>query len=1615
MAVQWTSEQKLVIDTRGKDILVSAAAGSGKTAVLVERILKMITDETQPVDIDRLLVVTFTNAAAAEMRGRIRDALEARAEKDPDNAHLQRQLVLVHNAKITTIHSFCLHVLRNHFQTIGIDPAFRIADEGEVMLFEQDAVKEIVDEAYEANGQVRSLENERNRQARESENEANEQSCARTDVESERTRDRADTADQSEMAGQADAADQAATAQAVSGMASNLSDEVQPDPEFEQFLEQFATGKGDAEVEEMILQIYHFALGQPFPEEWLRECRKAYELSASDHSVRESWQGGRDGRTTEGAEDSDTKESDTASRSNGVLGGETFPGRQWHPAWMVFVEADTAMRLADVRQQVLLALKITREPDGPYPYEKALISDLALVDALICQNETVRCESDETDSSRSRGDSCKERWSAGRFSEYLGAFRKMGSFARLGTKKDERISEDKKQRVVAIRSGYKDQITALRDQYYYDDLESLRDVYQKSGISVRVLTKLTEAFMKRLSKKKTEKNVLDFGDMEHLALKALVKREEDGSLVPTAVAQEYAETFEEVMTDEYQDSNLVQELILSSVSGKGNGVHLTEGASAHNGKEYARQNSDVHNRFMVGDVKQSIYRFRLARSELFMEKYHSYPAIHGIIGELICGTESTCSKAGESINGTESTCNMDDESACGKNGESTCGMGGESRDDLTAMAVKEACRIDLHRNFRSRPQVLDAVNDVFRKIMTESLGGIEYDADAALYPGAVFPDGADAYKAELLLLDGSAAEDAESRTSGGAPLAPEGGRSQYTSVGRDAPTFEEGRPQRPDGGQDVPAPEGGRSQHPGGGQDAFHPEEGRSQRSGGENMSSADLRVEEAKMVGRRIRELVGSMPVTDKETGGTRPARYGDIVILLRTVSGWAEAWGEVLADMGIPCFTGSQKGYFSAAEIRVVLSYLQILDNPLQDIPLAAVLRSAIGHLTDEELAQIRLAAGGDTKLSFYDCCLRYRKRPSDEKTAQKLETFFGTFERLRAGSAHTPVHQLLWEILDMTGYGEYAAALPGGRQRRANLDMLVEKAIAYEATSYRGLYHFVRYIENLQKYEVDYGEANIASEADDTVRIMSIHKSKGLEFPIVFVSGLGKSFNEMDARSQVVMHAEWGIACDYVWNANPFMDRETMIDPGSETIGLDGETSSALPRMRQSTLLKKAIQQRILAETLGEELRVLYVAMTRAKEKLILTGSVKNLEKKMPGWETDASAACGTLSYSCLSGASTYLDWVVPAILGEADAKDICNLSQHSSKGIYDPDIPQQSLKAASDPNLPSEPDSGIRSAYARNAFFDVRVTAPVENELAESIGHTKDLITLDELLHLDAGTCQDEEAGEYLESVFADGDSRKKHRMIPGKVTVSELKKLSQRMEEPDALEVYEMEEPDALEVYEMEESPHLRLAAGSALSGGNAQRAVLDDAEEAVVPLIPRFMKEEPESFSGAARGTIYHVFMENLDFSKKDDLQMQLEELINCGKMSTEEASLIYMEDISAFVRSGIGRRMARAASEKQLFREQPFVLGVPADEVMENDTGNEIILVQGIIDAYLIEDGEITIVDYKTDHVSDGSALVNRYRIQIDYYTKALERLTGRKSRDRIIYSFCLRKEIYL
>ena len=1183
--MKWTEEQQKVIDTRDRNILVSAAAGSGKTAVLVARILALVTDPAHPVDIDRLLIVTFTNAAAGEMRQRIRDALEARAEEAPENAHLQRQLVLIHNAQITTIHSFCLQVLRSHFHMIGLDPGFRIADEGEMLLLRQDVLKETLEEAYELGaGEVHTAETE----------------------------------------------------------------------EFRQLLEQLAPGKDDQAVQNALLQVYQFSLGQPWPDEWLAGCRMAYCRPDGEETSTE-------------------------------------------PDWVRFVVKDTKRVLADVREEILYAIALCQAEHGPYMYEKAMQDDLAMVEAL---------------------------QTADGYRELAKAFAVSGTYTRLSTKKDESVSKEQKEQVQELRAGIKDALASVRVQYFYDRPEALEETFYASSVAVRALTRLVERFMEKLTEKKREKNVLDFSDLEHLALEILVVHDETG-IQASPAALEYAEQFEEIMIDEYQDSNLVQELILNSVAGRGRGEA---------------------NRFMVGDVKQSIYRFRLACPELFLEKYQTY------------------------------------------------------------RELENACRIDLHKNFRSRSEVLDGVNEIFRQIMTENLGGIVYDKDAMLYPGAVFAlDSGEARRLpEFLLLD---------------------------------------------------------------------PED-------------QDKQEAEARLVGMQIQQMVGSFPVWDAKRSAYRPMAYRDIVILLRTVSGWAETFGEVLSDMGIPCFTGSQKGYFSAVEVRTVLAYLEVLDNPVQDIPLAAVMRSPIGGFSDEALAKLRSAS---EERRFYDCCTAYRDNGEDAALRLALDTFFRQMEYFREKAAYTPIHLLLWEILDVTGYGAYAAALPAGRQRKANLDMLVEKAIAYEATSYRGLYHFIRYIESLKRYEVDYGEASLGTESDDTVRIMSIHKSKGLEFPVVFVSGLGKQFNETELRGRLALHSSFGIGCDYV---------DTTL------------------RLRQPSLLKKVIQKTSALENLGEELRILYVAMTRAKEKLILTGAVPNASQKLEAWQTLNVRAMETLSYSTLTKASSYLDWVLPALL------------QHSGKDCF-------LLRVLSAEDLLEESKEAKAS------------------DLWRVLEHPK----------------EEPEARRYLERVFSAEYPYEQEQAISGKVSVTELKKQTQLPEEHEGLELYPMKE-----------------------SKGT----------------VPRFRAAET-TMPGSMRGTIYHTFMENLDFHKKDVLETQLEEWIKCGKMTRDEAAAVRISDIRRFLESDIGLRMERAEEGGRLHREQPFVLGVPAHEIRSCWQSEELVLVQGIIDAWFEEDDGIVIVDYKTDRVRTMQTLAGRYHIQLEAYAKAVARLTGKTVKECGIYSFCL------
>lgn len=1227
MSVRWTEEQKKVIDVRNKNVLVSAAAGSGKTAVLVERILSLVCGEGEdekPLDVDRLLVVTFTKAAAAEMRERVGLALEKRLEADPENEHLQKQQTLIHSAQITTIDSFCQYVIRNYFHQIDLDPAFRIGDEGELKLLKGDVVQELLEEHYGAE-----------------------------DPE-ERAR-------------------------------------------FTEFVEVYATGKSDVAIENLILQLYEFAVSYPYPKRWLAECMEPYRAQTEEDLERSPW--------------------------------------------MQFLMNYVNRTFADLEQEIRRMLDICHLLGGPYMYEDAVQADLLQVQELLsCRGyENIR--------------------------ERLTDL----SFARLSTKKDPNVEEERKNQIKAFRESMKKSLKDLKEKFFNLPLTGVLDVIQKAAPTTAVLLSLTAEFADRYQEKKRLKNLADFPDLEHLALEILVEDVETGEdsrmkIVPTDAARELSARYAQIMIDEYQDSNLIQEIILNSVS-RGQGIP---------------------NVFMVGDVKQSIYRFRLARPELFMEKYHTYP--------------------------------QSDEAA--------------------------EIRIDLHKNFRSRREVLEGTNDVFEKLMTEAVGGITYDSAAALYLGAEMPEPESGINVpELLLLEKN--KDSLPET---------------------------------------------------------------------EDTDQAELtdRELEAHAAADCIRRVMAEGKVWDREAGAFRSVRYGDIVILLRSLTGWGDVYARVLNAAGIPAHTESRTGYFTTIEIQTLLNLLRIVDNPRQDIPLAAVLKSMIGGFTDVELAKIK-SAYPDVK--FHEACRKYAEKKKKENVKkqdakgkdaectievqiqEKLQTFFHNLRTYREHAEFLPIHELIEELLRITGYGDYLAAEPAGAQREANVRMLIERAIAFEKTSYRGLFHFVRYMEQLQSYKEDFGEAGILGENENAVRIMTIHKSKGLEFPVVIVAGLGKSFNRQDIRSRVVIHPELGVGVDWV----------------------DAEL-----RTRTASLPKRVLQKALDLEMLGEELRVLYVAFTRAKEKLILLGSAAKLEEKMGK----------SLSFRTISTAGTYLDWVLPAVAGSGES--------------------------------PFE----VKTVTLEGQTEEALIRQMEKEEQWEIFAHPEEL----------PGT--DEEYAKLLEKQLSDTYPWQEDITLQGKFSVSELKKMGQTEEEDADTLLYPAEE---------------------------------------IVPYIPRFMSEK-EPISGAARGTAYHRALECLDFRElyhSEKVKEGLARLVEEGRMTQEQADVVRPYDIYAFARTPLAKRMSAARAREEFHTEQPFVIRMPARELEIGCGSDEPVLIQGIIDAWFYEknengENEIVVVDYKTDFVKDGGELLKKYKKQLDYYQLTLERLTGKRVKEKIIYSFCLEEEIH-
>ncbi len=1170
----FTVQQQAVIDTRHKDILVAAAAGSGKTTVLVERIIRSVLQGDPPVDIDRILVVTFTRAAAKEMKERIYRRLSKAAEQHPEDKRIAAQTMLVFHAQISTIDGFCQYVIKNYFHEIAIDPNMRIADEGELLLLSHEVLEEVLEDAY-AKG----------------------------------------------------------------------------DESFLSFADSFAKRDKDTAIEDMILSLYSKATAHPWTDEWLDELTGVYEAASVEELMEYGW-----------------------------------------------VEAlyEQAKRLLTEYRNA--AKNLLAEVEG-HPYEQTLVCDVELLDSLAAARD---------------------------YRELQQRFCGM-QFARLAAKKAP--GED-----LAVRERYKERRTRiktdtekLRDDLFYKTAEELFDEMQKNAPRVKALVALTKEFHARFAEKKRDRNVMDFSDLEHFALDILIDK---NTKKRTKSAKALSQYFSEVMVDEYQDTNYLQEMILRAVT---------------------REEEGTHNYFMVGDVKQSIYRFRQAQPEIFTEKYRMYS---------------------------------------------------EEND--------EHVRIDLDRNFRSRSEVTDAVNNVFAAVMHADCGGVEYDEAASLKCAAADYPNADpaSFTAELLLADAQD-DDAEA------------------------------------------------------------------------GMESDDER--EATMIALRIRKILSEGYVTDAKTGRLRRVHLSDIAVLHRSANKNGGIFVDTFAKYDIAAHMASSTGYFNTVEVETVLSLLSVLNNPCDDIPLASVLFSPMFGFSNEELLLIRGKTGG----SFFEAFFAYAKEHEKEEKVVKFISFL-TYWRGRLFD--TSIAEILEGVLKETGYLSYVTAMPGGDGRRANLLKLIDLAITYEKTSFRGLFYFVRYIERLKSYEQDFGTAQTVSENDDAVTVMTIHKSKGLEFPIVIVAGLGKRFNNSTAATAV--HERYGVGMDLV---------------------------DIIRRTKSRCVYKSFINRMNRLEERGEELRILYVAMTRAKEKLILSGVIKDVKKELQ----KMADADGALDLGARLSARHYLDLLLPVVLPQ---------NRHISFLVYNSEDLVVELLA----------EEIERSDRKQELLLGVESIPP------EAVAKKK----------------------RNMQFIYPH-----KRSIYKTKYSVSEIK--HKVIDEIFANEV-------TVNVFETEE-----------------KRSI-----------VPEFIRGKQETFQGALRGTAVHRFMECFDFARDDYADAYEDEkkrMTKAGLLTEDQVRLLSGSRIKAFLQSDLAKRMHMAAKSGRLYKEKAFVCGGNPGEFFDDADADEdeLILVQGIIDVFFIEDDGIVLMDYKTDHVDSPEELLVRYEKQLALYQDAIERRYELPVKERILYSF--------
>ncbi len=1247
---KWTNEQLDAIRTRGSNLLVAAAAGAGKTAVLVERIIQKLIDPENPVDIDRLLVVTFTNAAATEMKERIGDALSSALEKNPESEILQRQLALLNRANITTIHSFCLDVIKNNFHQLDIDPNFRIANQTEAILLKLEALEELFEDRY-------------------------------------------------------------------------LKEEM--DEDFLDLVESYSSNRDDKRLQDMVLSLYDFVQSHPWPEEWLEQHSKDFDIP-------------------EGTD----------------LGSTTW-GRE--------LITNVKIEISGLMESMNRAIQIIEGETALLPYLDNFEAEYHALGEIL--------------------KSCDISWDS--------IYR---SISQMEFKRLPRCGKDvhkgKQEQVKKIRDDVKGSIKNLRgDLFGIEPGDVIRDLNQLYPM-MKCLTDLVAELGQRYQQKKRAKGLVDFNDLEHMCLEVLLEVDEDGKRSPSKAALELQERFEEVLVDEYQDSNLVQEVILSTVS---------------------RKDSQEPNMFMVGDVKQSIYRFRQARPELFMEKYMSYSSERGAKNR----------------------------------------------------------KIQLFKNFRSRKRVIDGVNYIFKQIMSQNVGELEYDQEEALSPGAVFKEG-----------------------DRGEP--PEGQPVEFCLIDM-----------KDDNPMDISVED-----------EELENIQDEGEENGDQvSKEPIDIIQTEARIIAQRIRQLMDmdgrgeATRIFDKAIDAYRNVEFRDIVILLRTTVNWADVFAEELSLQGIPAYSDSGTGYFKTIEVQTMLSLLQIIDNPMQDIPLLAVLRSPIESWSPEDLIDVRLM---DREASYYEALVKMAKE-GEGRVSEKAKDFIQKLDNWRDMALYLPTDELIWYLYGETGYYSCVGAMPGGVQRQANLRILFERARQYEETSYKGLFNFIHFIDRLKTSQGDMGSAKILGENENVVRIMSIHKSKGLEFPIVFVAGCGKQFNLMDTTRSILFHQDLGLGPDYV-----DYDR----------------------RITYSTLAKQALRSKITLETLSEEMRILYVALTRAREKLIITGAVKDLVREVKRWSEALTAHDFKLPEYQMIQARKYLDWIGPALIRHKDGeplRDLANIPKSSSDELIE-DESRWQIK------LYRKQDAAQMTALQEQD------TDPAD--LLWEIGQEEELSISDLAL-------------SRLEWQYPYSEAGK----LPVKVSVTELKR-------------------------------HLDTEF--------SDEVVTTPMELPVLVKRPSFLEEEAKEMTAAEWGSLLHFVLQHLDFNKADsreDLKDQIDHMVRIQLITPEQAKAVDILRIERFLQSPLGIRMLKS---QHIYREVPFTIELPSaklyPELSSSLCQDDGIILQGIIDCYFEESDGIVLLDYKTDYVAPRGGIDiirDRYKAQIDYYTYALERITGKKVIGKYVYLF--------